>query len=334
MNLGFPFLLADKNETFWFPAQASTFAKEVDFFYWAVLWICIFFFVLVVGLMITFVVKYRRRPGYQGSSLAEHNNFVEILWTVIPTIIAIWIFARGASGYLDMVTPPAETLDINVTARKWSWTFQYPNGAISTQLHVPNNKAIKLNMRSEDVLHCLFVPAFRCKNDVVPGRVHYLWFQPIKEGVFDIFCAEYCGERHSEMLSKVTVHDVAGYEAWVADAAKPPTEPVAWGRWLYERQGCMGCHSTEPDKRIVGPSFAKSFGTTQKVLTGNQAGDEVINEAYIRESILNPSAKKRVGFESASQMQSFQGKLDEKQLNAIVEFIKSLRDGAPPAGTQ
>ncbi len=325
MILGFPMLLADKNETFWFPAQASTFAKEVDFFFWAVLWICIFFFVLVVGLMVTFVVKYRRRPGYQGSSLAEHNNVVEILWTVIPSLIAVWIFARGASGYLDMVTPPAETLDIVVTARKWSWTFQYPNGAISDQLHVPNNKAIKLHMRSEDVLHCLFVPAFRCKNDIVPGRVSYLWFQPIKEGVFDLFCAEYCGEKHSEMLSKATVHSLADYDAWVADAAKPPVDPPARGKWVYERYGCKGCHSIEPDKVIVGPTFAKSFGTTHKVLAGTQTVDQVVDRDYIRESILNPSAKKRVGFEKASQMQSFVGKLKEEDIDGIVAFLESLK---------
>lgn len=323
--LDLPMLLADKNATFWFPPKASTFAEETDAFFMYILWISIFFFVLIVAAMIWFVVQYRRRPGYQGDSKALHNNALEITWTVIPTLIVIWIFARGVYGYMDMVRPPAETLDINVTARKWDWSFQYPNGAISDQLHVPNNRAIRLLMRSEDVLHAFYVPAFRAKSDVVPGRVTAMWFQPILEGEYDLFCAEYCGDQHSEMIKRkgVVVHDQAGYDQWVAEAAKPPTHPVAHGYWLYGRMGCKSCHSVELDKKIVGPSFAKSFGQSFQ----NSNGETIdFDENYVRESILEPQKQMREGFQSASQMPSFQGKLKEDEITALTAFLKAMTD--------
>lgn len=325
---GFMPLLGDINETFWFPPQASTFAQEVDIFYHYILWICIFFFTLIVVGMVLFVMWYRKRPGYEGSHEAVHNNALEVTWTVIPTLIVIWIFARGTEGYLDMARPPAETIDINVTARKWAWTFQYPNGALSEELHVPNNKAVRLRMRSDDVLHSLFVPAFRCKTDVVPGRVNIMWFQAIKEGEFDLFCTEYCGDKHSEMLAKVVVHEESAYQAWVEDANKPPTgDPIKWGLWLYNRVGCKGCHSLAEDKVVIGPSFSKSFGTSQKMTDGSTA---TVDENYIRESILNPQAKRRVAFAAAPQMQSFQGKLKEDEITALTALIQSLKDGGAP----
>lgn len=320
-------LLAEKNATFWFPPAASTFAAEVDWFYLAILYISIFFFVVVVAALVVFAIKFRRRPGYEGDSKALHNNALEITWTVIPSLVACWIFAQGVNGYMDMMTPPADTIDINVTARKWAWSFQYPNGAISDQLHIPNNQAVLLNMRSEDVLHSFYVPAFRAKTDVVPGRVTTMWFQPILEGKFDLYCAEYCGDEHSRMIARegVVVHDQDGYDAWLAEAAKPPLNPVAHGFWLYERMGCKSCHSTIADKRIVGPSFAKSYGQTFK----NTKGQDVkFDQQYIRQSILEPQAQLREGYQNASQMPSFQGKLNEEQLSAVTAFLEAMKDDA------
>jgi cytochrome c oxidase subunit II len=171
--------LAEHEGTYWFAPAGSTFAEETDALFMYIMWISVFFFVLVVGAMVIFAIKFRRRTGYQGDSTALHNNVLEITWTVIPSLIVCWMFARGVQGYMDQMTPPAETIDISVTARKWNWSFTYPNGAESNELHVPVNKPVRLLMRSDDVLHCFFVPAFRAKQDVVPGRVTVLWFEAI-----------------------------------------------------------------------------------------------------------------------------------------------------------
>ena len=324
---GLTMLLSDINETFWFPPKASTFAQETDSLFMAILWISLVFFVLIVAAMLYFMIQFRRRPGYRGDSRPLHNNALEITWTVIPTLIVIWIFARGVNGYMDMVRPPADTIDINVTARKWDWSFQYPNGAISDTLHVPVNQAIRLRMRSVDVLHAFYVPAFRAKQDVVPGRVTTLWFEPIKEGVYDLFCAEYCGDQHSEMIKQqgVFVTSREEYEQWLAEAAQPPTHPVAHGYWLYQRRGCKSCHAVEPDRRIVGPSFAGSFGDSLQTAAGESV---VFDENYIRESILNPQAKAREGFQNASQMPSYQGQLTEEELTALTAFLQAMDDEA------
>ncbi len=317
-------LLAEREGTFWFPPQASTFAQETDVFFMLILYISIFFFVLVVGAMIMFVVKFRRRPGYKGDSSALHNNALEITWTVIPTIIVCWIFARGVYGYMDMMRPPAETIDINVEARKWAWLFEYPNGAKHPELHLPNNRAIRLRMRSEDVLHSFYVPAFRAKTDVVPGRVNIMWFKPILEGKYPLFCAEYCGDQHSEMMADVYVHSQEDYDQWVAEAAKPPTNPVAHGQWLYERAGCKSCHSLEQDKVVVGPSFYGTYGTEFVSASGKSIK---VDENYINESILEPQKEMRPEFSKASQMPSFLGKLDTTEINALIAFIAAMKDG-------
>lgn len=319
---GISAIIADVNpDSFWFPPKASTFAEETDALFMLILWISIVFFVLVVAALVIFALKFRRRPGYKGNSEALHNNALEITWTVLPTLLVCWIFARGVYGYLDMMRPPADTLDINVTARKWDWSFQYPNGAISDQLHIPIDQPVRLRMRSEDVLHAFYVPAFRAKTDIVPGRVNVLWFEAILEGKYDLFCAEYCGDQHSEMIKRhgVVVHKAEEYEAWVAEAAKPPVHPVAHGFWLYERYGCKSCHSTVEGVKVVGPWFANSYGKKFK----NSKGQELdFDEQYVRESLLNPQAQMRETYETASQMPSFQGKLKEDEITAITAFLE------------
>ncbi len=320
-----PTLLADQNATFWFPPKASTFAETTDSLYMYILYISIVFFVLIVAAMIWCVMKFRRRPGYKGDSTALHNNTLEIAWTVLPTLIVCWIFVEGVKGYYDMMQPPPNTLDINVTAQMWDWSFQYPNGAKHPELHIPNNTPIRLRMRSNDVLHSFYVPAFRAKTDVVPGRVNIMWFEPILEGSYDLFCTEYCGDQHSEMIKRkgVVVHSPEDYEKWVAEAAKAPVNPRAHGYWLYERMGCKSCHSVVAGTTVVGPSFAKSYGTKFK----NSKGEEIaFDENYVRESILEPQKQMREGFQNASQMPSFQGKLKEDELIALSAFLEAMAE--------
>lgn len=317
------FLLADKSVGFWFPEQASTFAAEVDWFFFAVTYISLFFFVLVVGLMVYFMFAFRERPGYKGSPEAIHNNTLEVTWTVVPTLIAVWIFARGVTGYLDMVTVPVGTYDIDVEARKWAWAFTYPNGVISDELHLVIDQPAKLTMRSVDVLHSLFVPAFRAKCDVVPGRFSTMWFQPTKEGVYDLFCTEYCGDQHSKMITKVYVHTQQGFDEWMAKASVPPEDPIEWGQLLYARtKGCASCHSID-GKSIVGPTFKGTWGKEVPLAGG---GSVLFDENYVRESVLEPQAKYRVGYDKVSQMPSYQGRLKDEEIAALTAFIKSLAE--------
>lgn len=315
-------LFADQNETFWFPKQASSFAKEIDSFFDFLLWLSIIFFVIIVAAMVYFTWKFRDRPGYKGSPEALHNTPLEITWTVLPTFIVIYIFIRGTVGFLDMASPPSDTLDINVTAQKWSWAFKYPNGVVSNELHLPNNKPAKMILRSNDVLHSFYVPAFRAKTDVVPGRYTTMWFKPIEEGVYDLFCTEYCGDDHSKMLAKVTVHSPEEYEKWLVEANKPPDDPVEWGKQIYERRGCKGCHSLD-GTRIQGPSFKGSWGKDVSLANGETV---VFDEKFVEKSIYDPQAQARAGYEKANAMPTFRGQLKQAEIEAVIAFLKSLKE--------
>jgi cytochrome c oxidase subunit II len=318
--------IADIPATFWFPEQASTFAPEVDNFYFFLFYLSVFFFVPIVGAMVYFAVVYRRRKGYQGSPDALHSNAIEIAWTVIPSLIAVYIFARGAYGFLDMMEIPVGTTDLEVTARKWSWTFKYPGGVESNELHVVNERPTKLVMRSEDVLHSLFVPAFRVKCDVVPGRYANMWFQPTKTGIYDLFCTEYCGDKHSQMLAKVYVQTQDEYDAWFAKELRPPEgadgkiDYVKWGEKLFTKtKGCAACHSVE-GKKIIGPALNDRWLKDVPLASGQTVK---FDENYVRESVLEPQAKAQKGYETASQMPSYQGRLKEEEISALFAYFKS-----------
>ncbi len=317
-----PAFFADVNKSFWFPEKASTFAPQIDFLYDAILWISIIFFVPIVVAMIYFMVKYRERPGYRGSTEALHNTTLEITWSVVPTFIVVWIFWEGTVGYLNMQRLPKDTVDIKVTAKKWAWSFKYPNGAESDKLHVVLGRDFKMIMRSEDVLHSFFIPAFRVKRDVVPGRYNYLWFQPTVAGTFDLFCTEYCGDNHSTMITKVIVESQDSYDKFIAEAVKEPEDIVERGKWLYERKACKGCHYAGTDgAQGPGPSYNGSWGKPVPLASGESVN---FDENYVSESILNPIAKKRKGYEAASAMPSYKGQLKEEQIEALAAFIKSL----------
>lgn len=319
-------------ETFFFPVPNSTFAPLVDELFYFILWISIFFLVLITGLMMYFVIKYRRIDGVEPEQSPGHNTVLEITWSVIPALIVLVIFAWGFAGYVDMRSPPAESYEVNVTASTWAWEFRYPSGAISNELHIPVDTPVKVIMQSKDVIHSLFIPAFRVKQDVVPGRYTGLWFEAKEVGTYPLFCAEYCGQKHSDMITNVIVHNTdpantdldnnPNFETWMADAADPikDNEPLhESGKRITEILGCVQCHSDNGDKK-VGPSFFHSFGETRKLRDGSTV---VVDENYIRQSILDPNSQIVAGFDP--KMPSFKGTIKDEWIDAVIAYLKHLK---------
>lgn len=308
-------------DSLWFPAPTSTTAANVDRLFYFILAICIVFFVLIIGVMAGFVLRYRRRVGHKVQPSPSHNNWLEIAWSVIPAILLAIIFMWGFVGYLDARTPPDGAYEIQVVAKKWSWAFIYPNGHVDNNLHVPVDRAVSLVMSSDDVIHSLYVPSFRIKMDLVPGRYSKTWFEATTVGEFDLFCAEYCGSGHSLMNAAVVVHPSGEFEQWLEKAANFLEEmtPVEGGKLLYTRRGCVQCHSLDGTAK-AGPSFYNVFGTEQRMVNGEEI---VVDENYIRESILEPQAKVRAGYRPV--MPTYKGQLKDEEISALVQFIKSLK---------
>ncbi|MEQ8847061.1 c-type cytochrome [Botrimarina sp.] len=323
----------------WFRDQASTFAGQIDWLFYVILWICVFFFVLIVGMMIAFIGRYYARPGHNEESTPHHNNVLEASWSIIPGFLVLGIFGFGFTYYLELRTPPADAYEINVIAKKWNFAFQYPNGVIDANLHVPVDRPVKLILSSDDVIHSLYIPAFRVKCDCVPGRYSTLWFEaktptasfdpdrpPSETGSdengYDLFCTEYCGQGHSTMIAKVVVHESGTFEQWLEEANKydPSESPVERGAQLYKDRGCSQCHSLDGAK-LAGPTWKGTYGTQQ----ATNKGQITVDENYIRESILEPMAKIREGYQGV--MPSYQGQLKDKEIAALIYFIKSLQEG-------
>lgn len=319
---------------YWMPKSVNTVTDDSDFMFITVLALSTFFFVAIAVAVIYLTVKYRHRPGHKPEPSAAHNDALEVTWTVIPTIICVFLFYYGWRAYIHIVTPPQKAIEINVLAQRWSWNFTHANGVEDSDLHVPVNVPVRLVMTSTDVLHSFYVPVLRTKQDIIPRRYTYAWFNATKPGTYRLNCAEYCGTNHSQMgitsptpehpdgrRAVVVVHDPGGYERYLADKAASSTsmEPDKLGAMLYEKKGCVACHTTDGTAR-VGPSFAHGFGTEVTLADGSKVK---MDENYIRESLLAPQAKSRPGFPPS--MPSFEGQLKEKEIEGIIAFIKSLK---------
>ncbi len=303
-----------------FSGAASTIATKVDSAFLFILAICVVMLLLITFLMVYFVIKYRRDKNPTPTNI-EGNFLLEVVWTVVPTLLVIAMFYYGWIGYREMETIPEDAMAVKVTAQMWSWSFEYDNGTRSDELAVPINKPVKLELFSRDVLHSLYVPAFRIKKDVVPGIPTSLWFTADEEGTYDVLCTEYCGVRHSAMLSRVVVMPQDRFAAWMAGkVTQEAAEPV--GRELLESQGCLGCHSLD-GSRIVGPTFKGIFGRKGLVLTDGAEREIVADEAYLRRSILKPNADVVVGYPPI--MPSQEGILSDAQIDAIVEHLKTVK---------
>lgn len=305
-----------------FPPQGSDGAAAVDWLFYSITAISAFFFVVIVAVMTYFVLRFRRRPGHVVEDSPHHNTPLEIIWSVVPGLILVWIFAASFLVFLDLRRVPDGAYEIKVSARKWSWAFQYPGGLVMEDLHVPVGRPVRLLMSSQDVIHSLFIPAFRVKQDLVPGRYSDLWFRAIRPGSYRLYCAEYCGQKHSNMDADVIVHEPAEFDHWLRTEIDktnnlPPTE---LGALLYKRQGCAQCHAIDGNTQgKAGPSFAKTFGTQQKLASGETI---TIDENYIRRSILEPLSQIRAGYQPV--MPTYQGRLRDHEIDALIAYIKSL----------
>ncbi len=311
--------------SFWMPPQVSTVAQGVDWLFNLILAISVFFFVLIVAAMVLFVVKYRHREGVKAGDSPSHNLPLELTWTGIPVVIVIIIFFFGFRGFLDMATPPANAYEILVEGQKWTWSFTYPNGYVDQNLHVPVNRPIQLVMSSADVIHSLYVPAFRIKMDVVPGRYSKAWFEATAPGEYDLFCTEYCGTSHSDMLAHVIVHPPGEFEQWLDQASNflETMSPVDAGRKLFQVRGCQQCHSMDGSAK-TGPSLLGVFGREAQMADGSIV---VADENYLRQSILEPNARVVAGYEPV--MPTYQGRLEDEEILAIIEYLKAPEGASP-----
>src|SRR5665213_554901 len=287
-------ILAASKPTFWLPKGASTVSGDVDMLFNIVLWICIFFFVLVTVLLVLFVITYRHRPGVKRSTAAEHSTILELTWTLIPSIIVVFLYYYGFRQYMNMVIEPPNSYEVTATGKMWQWSFTYPTGVETNELHVPNGVPVRVILQSNDVIHSLYIPEFRVKKDVVPGRFNRLWFQATDNGEYDIYCTDYCGTNHSTMRSKVVVESQADFDKWMKVTIETNNHlpPVQKGKKLYMTQGCAQCHTLDGSK-LVGPSWKDMWGRVEHITGGP---DIKVDAPYITESILAPQAKIVQGF--------------------------------------
>ena len=311
-----------------FPQQASVQASQVDAVYFFMLAVTAFFSLLIATLIVIFCVKYRRRSDEEVGVAIHGSLALELLWTIIPFGIVMVMFGWGAKVFFDLYRPPAGAMEIYVVGKQWMWKVQHMDGQREiNELHVPVGRPVKLIMGSEDVIHSFYIPAFRVKADVIPGRYNNLWFEATTPGTYHLFCAEYCGTKHSGMIGSVVALEPDAFQAWLSGTATSET-PVAAGEKLFQSLACNTCHTQDGQGR--GPLLTNLFGKKVDLANG---GSVVVDEAYVRESIVNPQAKIVAGYQPL--MPTFQGLVTEEQLLQLVAYVHSLsqQTAAPSTGT-
>lgn len=309
-----------------FPAQASTHAPHVDLLYLFLVTLFVLVQVVIAFLIVYFAVKYRRgskadrgpAKGVDAHSLHSRQQLMEIAWLVGPFIVFMAIFFWGAYVFFASSRPPDNTLDVRVVGKQWMWKFQHPNGKREiNDLHLPIGQPVRLIMISEDVIHSMFVPAFRVKHDVLPGAYSQLWFEANELGEFHLFCAEYCGTNHSRMIGRVVVMEPIDYQNWLAGGASNEPPAVA-GKRLFEELRCASCHVSGGQSSRC-PPLENVYGSRVKLTGGSTAEAD---DNYLRESILHPSAKVVAGFKPI--MPAFEGQIGEEGLIQLIAYLKSL----------
>jgi cytochrome c oxidase subunit 2 len=312
-----------------FPDSASTLSGDVDLLY--VIWVVVslFFTALIAGLIIFFMARYRRRHFEEVGADERAAVWLEVLWSAVPLLIMLFMCAWGMRVFFQLYRPPADAVEFTAIGKQWMWKVQHPDGQreINT-LHVPMGQAIKMRLASEDVIHSFYIPAFRIKQDAVPGRYTSLWFKAEKPGTYHLFCAEYCGTEHSRMIGSVIVMEQRDYENWLAGGTAGKSM-VAAGADLFTARACVTCHRATPGITQRGPKLEGVYGSQVKLADGRTV---VADDNYLRESILNPTAKVVAGYDPV--MPAFQGQVTEEQLAQLIAYVRSLGPtGAAPAGT-
>ncbi|HTL47723.1 MAG TPA: cytochrome c oxidase subunit II [Verrucomicrobiae bacterium] len=313
------------------PVQASTLAGQVDLLYLYLIAVSVFFTCVIFATVLFFTLKYKRRSETERPEAIHGNLLLEITWSAIPLAIAMTMFTWGSILYFKGWRAPQNAEEIFVVGKQWMWKIQHPEGRREiNELHVPVDHPIRLKMTSEDVIHSFFVPAFRVKMDVVPGRYTSLWFQPTKTGRYHLFCAEYCGTKHSGMIGWVTVMPEEEYQQWLETGTAIAPVTVS-GKELFQKNRCNTCHHAESG--ALGPDLAGVFGNPVQLADGRTV---TADENYIRESIVKPNAKIVAGY--TPMMPTFQGQLGEEEILQIISYLKSLKaetgtpeTAAPPA---
>lgn len=308
-----------------FPEAASSMARQVDYLYAYLSTVTIIMTGLIFAVVFIFAIKYRRKSENERPRPIHGSLVLEITWSIIPFIVMLSFFWWGAQIFFANATPPSNAMDVYVVGKQWMWKIQYPEGTREiNELHVPIGRPVKITLASEDVIHSFFIPAFRIKHDVVPGRYDTMWFTATKPGRYHIFCAEYCGTEHSGMVGWVNVMSDSDYENWVA-AGGTEGSMAQQGERLFEQYGCSTCH--QPDQQGRGPNLRGIYGSRIQLTDGRSIQ---VDDAYIRESILNPNAKVTAGYRP-DVMPTFQGQVSEEQLLQIIVYIKSLANSGAPA---
>jgi len=306
--------------------NASNFVTGVDKAFIIILGVSFVFLIGLTFTMLYFVYKYNKKKNPVATQI-KGSTKLEIIWTVIPTILVLVMFYYGWAGWAPMRTAPDDSFNIQVTGRMWNFTFEYENGKKTDTLFVPMNKAVKLNLVSLDVIHSLYIPSFRVKEDVVPGREKFVWFIPQREGIYELFCTEYCGLNHSYMYNWVKVMPETDFNKWYVDTTKRAEvavdSPTANGQRIMKNIGCFACHSTDGSK-LVGPSFKGLYGHTATVITGGNERELTVDDDYIKKSIYDPNADIVKGF-NKGLMLSYTGQLSDDDIAQITEYLKTLK---------
>jgi cytochrome c oxidase subunit 2 len=305
-----------------FPPDASSIAWEVDWIFWALTGLSAFIMLLVFAPLTYFAVKYRRSKAVDRRLLNTSTWKLELTWTIIPLFIGLGIFAWAAEVYFRLQTPPANALEVSVVGKQWMWKLQHAEGNREiNELHIPIGSTVKLTMTSQDVIHDFFVPAFRVKQDVVPGRYTTEWFRPTRVGKYHIFCAQYCGTGHSTMIGSVYVMEPRDYQKWLTTTGQGETM-IAAGERLFHQIGCSGCHGVS--SKIRAPRLEGIYGHPVPLEGGRIV---IADDQYVRDSILLPASQIAAGYQNL--MPTFTGHLSEEEIMHLIAYIKSLADKQP-----